>query len=336
MIRFFVELVRYFARLIGSILTASALLFLAIEVSIPGGFRAVLFPNGFNPNSSRQMAVVDEYHLDDPVLERWARWVGDAMRGDFGTSTRNREPVVDLIWPRLSISLELMLVGVGLAVAFGLVLGLAAARWDGQRRGSAIDVVLGFSQSVPVFITSLLLIRVFALEFGWLPPATWVRPTDSFGTHLRHLVLPAATLAMAEMGTIGRVIRADVLRVVGEEYITAASAKGLSSRYVLFRHALRPASLGLLNVIGLSIGSLLSGAILVELIFGIGGLGQLVFESSIQRDLPLLLGLTTYLVAVYVTLNTIADIAMRALDPRIPQRSLRRPRLLGGGTGPSH
>ena len=105
---------------------------------------------------------------------------------------------------------------------------------------------------------------------------------------------------------------------------------------MLFRHALRPASLGLLNVIGLSIGSLLSGAILVELIFGIGGLGQLVFESSIQRDLPLLLGLTTYLVAVYVTLNTIADIAMRAIDPRIPQRSLRRPRLLGGGTGPSH
>ncbi|MDG1366950.1 MAG: ABC transporter permease, partial [Acidimicrobiales bacterium] len=101
-----------------------------------------------------------------------------------------------------------------------------------------------------------------------------------------------------------------------------ANAKGLSARYVLYRHALRPASLGLLNVVGLSVGALLSGTILVEIIFGIGGLGQLVFESSIQRDLPVLLGLTSYLVLVYVTVNTVADVVMRILDPRLAPRGI--------------
>lgn len=316
------EFIRFVARLAGAVLAANALVFLAIEVSIPGGFRAVLFPNGIDPQSAWQADVVDEYHLDEPVVLRYFRWVVDAARGDFGVSTRNGEPVWDLIWPRVPISLELMVVGVALAVLVGVPLGVAAARFDGQLRGTFVDSVLGFCQSVPVFVTSLLFIRIFALEFGWLPPATWVRLTDDFGRHLRHLAMPVMTLAMAELGTIGRVVRSDLRRVLDEEYVSAASAKGLSARYVLYRHALRPASLGLLNVIGLSIGSLLSGAILVEIIFGIGGLGQLVFESSIQRDLPVLLGLTTYLVVVYVSLNAIADVTMRLLDPRISPRSL--------------
>lgn len=332
--RVLTELVRYVARLVGAVLTSTALVFLAIEISIPGGFRAVLFPNGFNRNSPGQMAVVEEFRLDEPVLVRFYHWVLDGLQGDFGYSVRNGEPVWDLIWPRVPISLELMLVGVVLAVVIGLPLGVASARFDGRPQATAVNVVLGFSQSVPVFITSLFLIRVFAVDLDWFPAATWVRLTDDVGTHLRHLALPAATLAMAELGTIGRVIRSDLLRVLDEEYISAASAKGLSARYVLYRHALRPASLGLLNVIGLSVGALLSGTILVELIFGIGGLGQLVFESSIQRDLPVLLGLTTYLVIVYVTLNTIADIIMRALDPRIPPRSLRPTAIFGGGVTP--
>lgn len=334
MTRVLVELSRYAARLVGAVLTSAALVFLAIEMSIPGGFRAVVFPNGVNRDSPGQMAAVEEYRLDDPVLVRFFHWSLDAVQGDFGYSTRNGEPVWDLIWPRLPISLELMLVGVVLAVVLGIPLGVASARLDGRRGGTAVDIILGFCQSVPVFITSLLMIRVFAVGLGWLPAATWVRLTDDFGLHLKHLALPVVTLAMAELGTIGRIIRSDLLRVLDEEYITAASAKGLGARYVLYRHALRPASLGVLNVIGLSIGALLSGTILVEIIFGIGGLGQLVFESSINRDLPVLLGLTTYLVVVYVTLNTIADVAMRALDPRIAARP-RRPRVIfGGGVTP--
>ena len=316
------ELVRYGGRVIGALLSANALVFLAIEISIPGGFRAVLFPSGFNTDVPWQREVVDEYRLDDPVVVRFLHWVLDALQGDFGYSTRNGEPVWDLIWPRVPISFELMVVGVLLALLIGLPLGVVSARFDGRAPGGVANGVLGFCQSVPVFITSLMMIRVFAVDLGWLPAATWVRLTDDIGAHLRHLAMPALSLAMAELGTVGRVVRSDLLRVLNEEFVVAANAKGLSARYVLYRHALRPASLGLLNVVGLSVGALLSGTILVEIIFGIGGLGQLVFESSIQRDLPVLLGLTSYLVLVYVTVNTVADVVMRILDPRLAPRGI--------------
>ncbi|MDG1878692.1 MAG: ABC transporter permease [Acidimicrobiales bacterium] len=316
------ELFRYGGRVIGALLSANALVFLAIEISIPGGFRAVLFPGGFNTDVPWQREVVDEYRLDDPVVVRFFHWVLDALQGDFGYSTRNGEPVWDLIWPRVPISFELMVVGVLLALLIGLPLGVVSARFDGRAPGGVANGVLGFCQSVPVFITSLMMIRVFAVDLGWLPAATWVRLTDDIGAHLRHLAMPALSLAMAELGTVGRVVRSDLLRVLNEEFVVAANAKGLSARYVLYRHALRPASLGLLNVVGLSVGALLSGTILVEIIFGIGGLGQLVFESSIQRDLPVLLGLTSYLVLVYVTVNTVADVVMRILDPRLAPRGI--------------
>lgn len=316
------ELVRYGGRVIGALLSANALVFLAIEISIPGGFRAVLFPSGFNTDVPWQREVVDEYRLDDPVVVRFFHWVLDALQGDFGYSTRNGEPVWDLIWPRVPVSFELMVVGVLLALLIGLPLGVVSARFDGRAPGGVANGVLGFCQSVPVFITSLMMIRVFAVDLGWLPAATWVRLTDDIGAHLRHLAMPALSLAMAELGTVGRVVRSDLLRVLNEEFVVAANAKGLSARYVLYRHALRPASLGLLNVVGLSVGALLSGTILVEIIFGIGGLGQLVFESSIQRDLPVLLGLTSYLVFVYVTVNTVADVVMRILDPRLAPRGI--------------
>ncbi len=316
------ELVRYGGRVIGALLSANVLVFLAIEISIPGGFRAVLFPSGFNTDVPWQREVVDEYRLDDPVVVRFFHWVLDALQGDFGYSTRNGEPVWDLIWPRVPISFELMVVGVLLALLIGLPLGVVSARFDGRAPGGVANGELGFCQSVPVFITSLMMIRVFAVDLGWLPAATWVRLTDDIGAHLRHLAMPALSLAMAELGTVGRVVRSDLLRVLNEEFVVAANAKGLSARYVLYRHALRPASLGLLNVVGLSVGALLSGTILVEIIFGIGGLGQLVFESSIQRDLPVLLGLTSYLVLVYVTVNTVADVVMRILDPRLAPRGI--------------
>ncbi len=176
---------------------------------------------------------------------------------------------------------------------------------------------LGLSQSIPVFLTPIFLIWLFALELQWLPAVGWTRISDSLTGNLRGLVLPVTALVFAEVGVVGRVIRADVLRVLREDYVTAAFAKGMSTRYVVFRHALRPASLGLLNVIGANIGSLLSGAVIIEIIFGIGGLGQVLLEASLNRDLYLVLGLTTYMVVVYVLLNTIVDLAMLSLDPRL-------------------
>lgn len=314
------EIARYVLRLAGTVAGASLAVFLLIDLSIPGGFRAVVFPSGPRPDSERDQALVEIFHLDQNVIQRWLSWMLDALQGDFGFSMRAGTPVWELIQPRLSITGELMLVGVAATILVGVPMGLLAAAWSRRRAGRVVDAALGLSQSVPVFVTPLFLIWLFALELRWLPAASWVRLTNSPTDHLRHLALPVVALLLAEFGAVARIVRADVLRVLEEDYIVSALSKGLTSRFVLFRHALRPASLGLLNIVGLNIGSMLSGAVVVELIFGIGGLGQLFFQSTINRDLNLILALTTYLVVVFVTLNTIVDILMRVLDPRISKR----------------
>lgn len=312
------HLLRYLLRLVATVSGAGLLVFATIEISIREGFQTVVLPYGVNPASPRDRAIVDEFHLDQPLVVRWLHWLQDAVTGDLGRSIqRAGTPVWELIGPRLSISLEFVLVSVAATVLLGVPLGLLAAAWSDRRAGTALNTVFGLSQSIPVFITPPFLVWLFALQLGWLPAAGWVRISTSATGNLRSLILPATALIFAELGIVARIIRSDVLEVLRTDYIAAAMSKGLSRPYVLVRHALRPASLGLLNVVGLNIGSLLSGAVVLEIVFGIGGLGQLFFEASVNRDLYLLLALTTYVVALYVTLNSIVDVLMQALDPRI-------------------
>lgn len=313
----FAELARFAARMVATVLGAAFLVIVAIEISIPGGFRAVMLPTGANPNSARDQSLIETFHLDDNVIERYVRWIGNAVQGDFGVSARNGISVTELMVPRIPISIELMLVAVVGTVLIGIPLGLLAAVWSGRPAGGLVSAFLGVAQTVPAFISSLFLIWLFALKLQWLPAAGWTRPSNSITGNLETLVLPALTLILAELGAVGRLIRADTLIVLQNDYITAALGKGIGTRAVLLRHALRPASLGLLNVLAITIGTLLSGTIVVELVFGIGGLGQLVLRATTDRDLYLLLGLTTYMAIVYVTLNSIVDATMRVLDPRI-------------------
>jgi len=238
--------------------------------------------------------------------------------GDLGRSVqRGGVPVGDLIGPRLPISLEFVIVSVLGVVLLGVPLGLLAAVWDRKPHGTILNVVFGLSQSIPVFITPPFLIWLFALRLGWLPAASWVRVSHSLVGNLRSLALPAMALVFAEVGIVARIIRADALQVFRTDYVTAAVSKGLSPTYIAFRHVLRPASLGLLNIVGLNIGSVLSGVMLIEFIFAIGGIGQLILQASLSRDLYLLLAVTSYVVIIYVTLHSIVDTLMGVLDPRI-------------------
>ncbi len=312
-------LTRFAARTVATILAATLLVALAIEMSIRGGFRTVLIPIEA-PDSPRQQVLVDRYHLDDNVVVRHLHWLADVVRGDWGISTRGDTPVGEFIWPRIPISLELMLVSVTVTLLIGIPLGLWAAARAGRRSGDVLNTGFGLAQSVPVFITPVILIWVFALQLQWLPAAGWVRLTNSPTDNLRHLALPVAALVSAEVGIVARIVRADVLRVMRADFYTAAIGKGLGTRYVLFRHALRPASLGLLNVVGLNISALLSGTMIIEIIFGLPGLGQVVLEATTARDLHMLLALTTYFVVVTATLNALVDLAMHTLDPRIERR----------------
>lgn len=314
-------------RLVVTVAVAVLGVFTMIEISIDGGFRTVLFPGGFDPASTRQQAIAEHFHLDEPIVVRFGHWVADVARGDLGTTVRGA-PIVELIQPRLPISLEFMIVGVLGAFLLGVPLGLAAAAWSDRWSGDLVNVVFGLSQSVPVFVTPMFLIWVFAVQLRWLPATGWVRISDSIGGNLWNLLLPGTALILSEVGIVGRVIRSDALQVLRSDHVAAARGKGLPRRYILFRHVLRPSSLGLANVAGLSIASLLSGTIVIEIVFGIGGLGQLIVEASVNRDLYLLSALTVYVVVVYVVLNTIVDLVMYAVDPRITRR-----RVNGAGSG---
>lgn len=315
-------------RLVGTVTVASFAVFAAIEASIPGGFQAVVLPNGVNRASPRDMAVVEAFHLDSNIFIRWFHWATGALGGDFGRSTRAGTPVIEVLTHRLSISLQLMVAATLLTVLFGVSLGLLAAVRSLRGRGRLLNTFLGLSQSIPVYLTATFLVVVFAVRLRWLPAAGWVRISDSLWGNLRNLLLPMTALAFAEVGIVGRVIRADVLRILQEDYVAAAIGKGLPTKTVILRHALRPASLGLLNVIGLNIGALLSGAVITEIVFGIGGLGQVLLEATLTRDLYLILGLTVYTVVVYVALSTAVDAMMQAADPR-----LRRPTSRTGWLG---
>jgi len=292
-----------------------------VEISIPRGYRGVIFPNGMPPRgarSARDQAIIAEYNFDDTLVVRWAKWVFDAARGDFSVSSdRGGTDVVELITPRLSISLQLIATAAVLMVVIGIPLGVLAAANNGRRTGTAVDTLTGVMQSVPVFITPVFLVWLFAIELQWLPAAGWVRISDSLSGNLKGLVLPAVSIALAEIGYVARVIRSDVVESLQTDYVTAAVGKGLSKNYVLFRHALRPASLGLLNVIGINIGALISGTFVIELVFGIGALGSLFLGSLINRDLYLLLGVTVFVVSVFVILNAVVDRLVHAADPRI-------------------
>ena len=312
---------RFFARFVVTMCATTFCVFAGIEVSIDGGFRTVVFPPGLPENSPRGRELIDTWNLDGNIFVRWFGWFTDVIQGELGQSSRlGGTDVWDLIVPRLSISLQLMLGATALAVAAGIPLGLWAAALGTRGRGRFLTALLGVSQSVPVFISSLFFVWLFAVELRWLPAAGWVRISESIPRNLESALLPVTTLALAEVGIIGRIVQRDASELIRSDFVASALGKGLSMPYVMTRHVLRPASLGLLNVLGVSIGSLLSGALIVELIFGIGGLGQVVFESLINRDLYLVLGLTIYIVGVYVTLNTAVDIATLLADPRIRRR----------------
>ncbi len=302
---------------------ASLFVFVLLEVSIPGGFRAVLLSPGDN-RSPRARRLIEEFHLDENIVMRYLHWLNGAVRGDFGRSTLSDELVTNIIMHRLPISIEIMLVGVVLTVLIGIPLGLLAVERYGRLGGRPLNLLLGLSQSIPVYVTPIFLISFFAVRQRWLPASGWTRISDSLIGNIESLVLPMTALVLAEVGIVARIVRADVLRVMQSDFIAAAVGKGLSRRYVLFRHALRPASLGLLNLIGMNIGSLLTGALVIELIFGIGALGQTLLEATLSRDLYLMLGVTTYAAVVHVVLNTTVDALMITLDPRLRQHRLRK------------
>jgi len=269
-------------------------------------------------------ALRAQYHLDDPWVVRYGRWVHDLMRGDLGTSFTARQPVAAILSDRLPVSLGLnglaLLVMLGLAVPMGI---FGASQPDGpwDRAGWIATTAL---YAIPVFWTALLLQWLFAIRLGWLPlaglstdGASRLYAAGAFADSLRHLVLPAACLATGGLAYVTRFVRTNLVEATGGEGGRAARARGLSTLQYVARHGVVQAVVPLLTLAGFLIPRLVAGSLLIEAIFNIPGLGSLLFDSILSRDLPVVLALT--LVSGLATLlgTTLADVMIVWLDPRV-------------------
>jgi peptide/nickel transport system permease protein len=255
--------------------------------------------------------------LDQPIWWRYLGWLGHVLQGDFGRSFRTGQTVLQAVAERLPVSIELML----LAEITGLVIGVPLAIACAAKAGGAFDRFMtgtAFGMlSVPTFLSAILLIYLFAVELHLLPATGYVPFSEDPIGNLRFLVLPALTLALAEWPGIMRVLRSDMISTLQEDYIALAKAKGLKASRILFVHALKPSSLTLVTVTGINIGRLIGGALIVETVFALPGIGRLLVGAIYTRDLIILQGAVLLVAAGFVMVNFIVDVLYAVLDPRI-------------------
>lgn len=261
--------------------------------------------------------------LDDPVYVRYTDWLSDAATGDLGHSYRTRQSVMDAITERLPITLELVVLSVGLSLALSIPLGTLSA----YRSGGIFDRLVsatGFGLlAIPTFLMAILLIQLFAVERGWFPATGWTALTDDPVENLRSAFLPALALATSNLAVFTRMLRSDMLTTLGRDHVTAAQAKGLPTWHILFRHSLRPSSTSLMTVTGLAVGNLLGGSILVEQIFALPGLGRLLVDSVNTGDLLMVQGVVLLITAGFIFVNAVVDILYILIDPRLRRSQLQ-------------
>ena len=250
-----------------------------------------------------------QLHLDEPILKQYGRFVGNALRGDLGTSIRSRRAVATEIGENLGSTAQLALASMAVAVAIGVPLGLMAAllRNSWFDAGSMIVALLGVS--MPSFWLGLLMIFAFSLHLGWFPATG--------GGDLWHLVLPSVTLGMIASAIIARLTRSSMLEVLGQDYVRTARAKGLAWWGVVVRHALKNALIPVITIFGLQFGNLLAGAVIVETVFSRPGLGRLIVGGILAKDFPLVQGTVLFVATAYVLINVLVDITYAFVDPRI-------------------
>ena len=257
------------------------------------------------------------YGLDRPIHERYLTWLGAALQGDFGYSRLHARPVLEILWPRLGTTVILMGASFALALLLALPAGLWAALKPRSLSDAAVNLVAFAGISIPQFWLAILLIIVFAVFLGWLPAGGMAPSGAGLGTQIAHLALPVAALTIATLGGLLRFVRAATMEALRQDYVRTARAKGLSEARVVLGHVLRNAMIPVVTILALNFGTLFSGALITEIMFGTLGMGKTIYDAILGNDFNLaLIGL---LLATLTTLlaNLLADLCYAWLDPRI-------------------
>ena len=275
---------------------------------------------GYKATPEGVHALRQAFHLDEPLPQQYVRWLAGVARGDFGLDFRQNEPIGRMIRDRLPVTLELTLVATLCAALMGVPLGLLG----GGRRGGLADrasLAVGLvGISIPDFWLGIMLILGVSLGLGLLPSGGFVPLVESPLENLLHLALPALTLAVSRAAVLGRLTRAAVLDVVQRGFVQVARAKGLAERRVLVRHVLPNAAIPIVTVLGLQTGYMLGGAIVVEMIFTLPGVGRMTLDAVLERNYPVVQSTVLVVGAMFMLVNLATDILYGVIDPRVRRR----------------
>src|SRR5215831_8451786 len=302
---------RRLAMLVASLLVASFLIFAALYLA-PGNPAASL--SGGRPLPPGSIPILDaRYHLNEPFLAQYWYWLDNVLHGNLGISIAVRENVSTLIasriWTTAGLVLYASLIIVILGVGLGVVSGLRPGRLD-----TTTLVVTAVSAAVPAFIAAIVLILLFAVKLRWFPA---LGGGTDFLSNVRHFTLPAVALAAASLAIVARVTRASIREEGDREHVQTAVSRGIPARYVIRRHILRNAAIPITTISGITIASLIAVAAVVEVAFGLNGLGAYLVQSAENKDLAVVQGISLVLVTAFVVVNLLVDVLYAVLDPRV-------------------
>lgn len=309
-------LFRRFQRLLVVLAAVTFFTFLLVNV-LPGDVAYEMA--GMDATPERVEEIRQELGLDRNVVVRYVEWLGGVVTGDWGRSFLSQESVWEAITDRFPVSLELMLLAQIIALTLAVPMGLISAYRPNSRADRVVGSIAFASVSMPSFMTAILLIFFFSLHLGWLPATGYEPLSEGLWANLRPMILPALSLALVEWTVLMRTLRAEMIGVLQENYISLARAKGMSDARILVVHALRPSSFSMLTLLGLQVGRLMGGSIIIEQIFGIPGVGRLLIHAVYTRDFMMIQGCVTFFAIAFVTANFIVDMAYAWLDPRVRQ-----------------
>ncbi len=304
-------------RLLATLIAVSFLTFFMVSL-LPGDPVNAILPPDAPRTPEVEARVRAELNLDEPLVVRYGIWLKDAViHQDLGKSFVNDQPVATTIRQRLPVTAQLALGSVFLALAMAIPIGVLGAYRQGLAADKASSAAVQVALSLPNFITGIFLIWLLSVKFNLLPATGWNRISEGIGENLKTAIMPCLALAMTQMAIFSRLLRSDMINTLQENFVLSAKAKGLSDRYILFRHAFRPSSLSLITIAGINFGALLGGTVVIETLFALPGLGFKLINAINQRDIMVIQGVTVFIATVYVIINTLVDLLYLAIDPRI-------------------
>jgi peptide/nickel transport system permease protein len=255
--------------------------------------------------------------LDEPLPLQLGRWYGRLLVGDLGNSIFLRRPVLEAVFERLEPTLLLTTYATLIAVLIGVPAGVVSARFHNSAVDQSFMGLALIGLSIPNFLLGLLMILVFGVWLGWLPVAGYVSLDAGLWLNVRSLIMPSVSLGLVQSALIARITRSSMLDVLREQYILAGRAKGLNEQTVVYKHALKNAIIPTLTVIGITFAILIGGAVVIETVFNIPGLGRLIISAVLRRDYPVVQGVVLLIAVAYTVVNLLVDLAYLVLDPRI-------------------